>query len=71
MNKDKPDSSFDPIWYDRIEPDVRPGPALNAAAYLLLLLIAGFRIAVSVYGLPDRLWCRTSAGIARHRAARN
>ncbi|MCJ2086309.1 hypothetical protein MKK88_09925 [Methylobacterium sp. E-005] len=71
MNEDDPEKLVDPLWYDRVEPDVPPGALLNAAAYMLLLVMAGFRIAISVYWLPDTLWSRTIRRIARYRAARN
>lgn len=71
MDKDEPDAIFDPLWYDRVDPEEEPGPALNAAAHLLLLLIAGFRIAVSIYWLPETLCRRSFRLIARYRAARN
>ncbi|MCJ2073753.1 hypothetical protein MKK75_34020 [Methylobacterium sp. J-030] len=69
MREDDRQEMTDPLWYDRVEPDVPPGLMLNAVAYLVLLVIAGIRIAISVYWLPDSFWCRVSRRLARHRAA--
>lgn len=57
----------DPIWYDRAEADEKPGLVLNVAAYAFLLLLAACAVAVQVYWLPNRLWCRASDWIKRRR----
>ncbi|GLS73224.1 hypothetical protein GCM10007890_52390 [Methylobacterium tardum] len=69
MNEDDSHGLLDPLWYDRAEPDEPPGLFLNAAAYLFLLLMTGFRVGVHVYWLPDQLWCWASDRIRRNLTA--
>ena len=69
MNENDPHGLFDPLWYDRSEPDTPPGFILNAAAYVFLWLVAGFMLVARFYGLPDRLWCRVTNHIERRRQA--
>lgn len=71
MNEDDPQGLFDPLWYDRAEPEAPASLALNAAAFLLLLLMIGAGIAVRVYWLPDTVWCWSARFIARGPRARN
>ena len=71
MTENDRQEKSDPLWYDRAEPDLPPGLGLTVAAYLLLLLMAGVRLAISVYWLPDALWCRTLRYIQRRRTARS
>jgi hypothetical protein len=40
---------LDPLWYDRAEPEEKPGTLLRIAAVL-------FVGALGLYGLPDRLY---------------
>lgn len=71
MNENDPQRSFDPLWYDRAEPDAPTGLLLNASACLLLLLMVCLTVAVRVYWFPDRLWRRVSSRIERHLRAGN
>jgi hypothetical protein len=71
LNEDDPQGHFDPLWYDWVEPDAPPGPLLNAAACVMLLLLAGFTMAVRVYWFPDKLWCWASSRIERHLTAKD
>ena len=67
LDEDDPHGTFDPLWYDRSEPDTPPGLILNAAAYVFLWLVAGFMMAARLYWLPDRLWCWVIGYVARRR----
>jgi hypothetical protein len=68
LNEDDHHGHFDPLWYDRVEPDAPPGLLLNAAAYVFLMLLAGIAGAAWLYWIPDRVWCWASERIQRRRA---
>jgi hypothetical protein len=65
LDENDPHWDADPLWYDRAEPEAPPGVLLDGLAYLVLLLLAGLACGVRVYRLPDRLWCKTAAWLAR------
>jgi hypothetical protein len=68
VDEDDYHGRFDPLWYDRVEPDLPPGLLLNLAAYLFLMLMAAVVVGAHVYWMPDRLWCWVSRRIQSSRA---
>lgn len=60
----------DPLWYDRVGADEPPGFILDAAAHLVLLLLASFVALLKIYWYPDRLWFWTLSRIKQYQAAR-
>lgn len=59
-----------PLWYDYVEPDEAPSPALLASANLVNVALNAARAIVRVYMLPDRVWCRAADLLARHQMTR-
>lgn len=55
-----------PLWYDYVEADEAPSPALLVSANLVNVALNGARVIVRVYVLPDRVWCRAADLLARH-----
>lgn len=59
-----------PLWYDYVEPNEAPSPALLASANLVNVALNAATAIVRVYVLPDRIWCRAADHLARHRMTR-